>query len=144
MILAMPVSFSRISRTLTMTTNMTRNYGEMKNTPVYPIVLTQMTTNMFHLSKTPNTSRSFPHSGLITGIVTKVTRRVTVVKQDLLTILEHCGVRVSRSLVLCVIFCKSLFVLLSFFFWPLWCLSLRFTDSDYPFGIFKLVLKSSL
>ena len=52
-------------------------------------------------------------------------------------------------LVLCVMFCRSLFVLLSFFchyvvcpssiygFWlPLWYL--RFTDSDYPFGILDL------
>ena len=27
-----------------------------------------------------------------------------------------------RSLVFCVVFCRSLFVLLSFFFWPLYCL----------------------
>ena len=33
-----------------------------------------------------------------------------------------CGVCVARSLVLCVMFCRSLFVLLSFFFWPLCCL----------------------
>ena len=33
------------------------------------------------------------------------------------------GVRVTRSLVLCVLFCRSLFVLLSFFFWPLCSLS---------------------
>ena len=33
------------------------------------------------------------------------------------------GVRVTRSLVLGVMFCRSLFVLLSFFFWPLCCLS---------------------
>ena len=32
-------------------------------------------------------------------------------------------VRVVRSLVLCVVFCRSLFVLLSFFFWSLCCLS---------------------
>jgi hypothetical protein len=32
------------------------------------------------------------------------------------------GVRVTRSLVLCVMFCRSLFVLLSFFLWPLCCL----------------------
>ena len=32
------------------------------------------------------------------------------------------GVRVTRSLVLYVMFCRSLFVLLSFFFWPLCCL----------------------
>ena len=29
---------------------------------------------------------------------------------------------------------------MSCFFWPLCCLVLRFTDSDYPFGIFKLFL----
>ena len=33
------------------------------------------------------------------------------------------GVRVTRSLVFCVVFCRSLFVLLSFFFRPLCCLS---------------------
>ena len=33
------------------------------------------------------------------------------------------GVRVARSLVFCVMFCRSLYVLLSFFFWPLCCLS---------------------
>ena len=38
--------------------------------------------------------------------------------------------------------CRSLFVLLYFFFWPSCCLLLLFTDSDYPFGIFKLFLTS--
>ena len=33
------------------------------------------------------------------------------------------GVRVARSLVLCVMFCRSLFILLFFFFWPLCRLS---------------------
>ena len=32
-----------------------------------------------------------------------------------------CGVRVTRSLVFCAMFCRSLFVHLSFFFWPLRC-----------------------
>jgi len=32
-------------------------------------------------------------------------------------------VRVTRSLLFCVVFCRSLFVLLSNFFWPLCCLS---------------------
>ena len=52
-------------------------------------------------------------------------------------------VRVFESLALCVVFYRSLFVLLSFFFF-VFCscvivLSvLRFTISDYPLGIFKL------
>jgi hypothetical protein len=33
------------------------------------------------------------------------------------------GVRVIRSFDICVMFCRSLFVLLFFFFWPLCCLS---------------------
>ena len=65
-----------------------------------------------------NTSRSFPRSWLITGFVTRLTRRVSLVKQELLTIPEHLssppvfsGVRVIRSLVLYVCFvdhCLSL------------------------------------
>jgi hypothetical protein len=34
------------------------------------------------------------------------------------------GVRVVRSLVFCAVFCRSLFVLLFCFFWPLCCLSI--------------------
>ena len=33
------------------------------------------------------------------------------------------GVRVARSLVFCAVFCRLFFLLLSFFFWPLCCLS---------------------
>ena len=36
-----------------------------------------------------------------------------------------------------VVFCRSLFVVVSFFSWPLFVLH-RFTTSDYHFGIFKL------
>ena len=85
-------------------------------------------------------------------------------KQELFTLPEHLSsppifseVRVARSLVFNVMLCRPLFVLLSFFFWPLYCLFffdlrllitslwyllaivlsvlLRFTASDYPFGI---------
>ena len=49
-----------------------------------------------------------------------------------------CGVRVTRSLVLCIMFCLSLFVL--FVFAIVWSVLLRFTDSDYLFGIFKLFI----
>ena len=58
-----------------------------------------------------NTSRSFPHSRLITGFLTRLTRRVPLVEQELLTLLEHLssppvfsGVRVTQSFVLYVCF----------------------------------------
>jgi hypothetical protein len=58
-----------------------------------------------------NTPRSCPHSRLITGFVTRLTRRVPLVKQELPTLPGHLssplvfsGVRVTRSLVLYVCF----------------------------------------
>jgi hypothetical protein len=55
--------------------------------------------------------RSFPHSWLITGFVTRLTRRVSLVEQELLTLPDHLGsppvfsgVRVTRSLFLYVCF----------------------------------------
>jgi len=91
-----------------------------------------------------DTSRSFPHSWLITGFVTTVTLWVPLVKQELLILLEHLsspssftGVRVARSLFFCVVFCRSLFilVLLAMVLSVLW-----FTDSEYSFVIFKLFM----
>jgi hypothetical protein len=74
----------------------------------YGISVSQMTTDMFHLSYT---SQLFPHSRLITGFVTRLTRRVPLVEQELLILPEHLssppvfsGVRVTRSLVLYVCF----------------------------------------
>jgi hypothetical protein len=74
-----------------------------------------------------NTSLSFLHSWFITGFVTRLTRRMPLVEQDLPTLPENLrsppvfsGVRVTRSLVLCVCFvdrCWSFFLL--FFFGPL-------------------------
>ena len=85
-----------------------------------------------------NTSRSFPCSWLITGFVTRLTRRVSLVKQELPTLPEHLssppvvsGVCVTRSLVLYVFFVDRCFVLFSCGH----CVVLLFTDSDYPFGI---------
>ena len=52
------------------------------------------------------------------------------VKQELPTIPEHASlpavfseVRIDRSVVFCVVFCRLLFVLLFYFLWPLYCLS---------------------
>ena len=71
-----------------------------------------------------NTSWSFPHSWLTTVFVTRLTRRVPLVEQDLITLPEHLssppffsGVRVTQSLVLCVCFVDRCFP-----FWPLCCL----------------------
>ena len=95
-----------------------------------------------------NTSRSFPHSRCITEFVTKLTRRVPLVEQELLILPEHlssppvlvgfaydegysrnalCTLNLISTfyyLILSFIcmLCRSLFVHLYFFFWPLCCL----------------------
>jgi hypothetical protein len=62
-----------------------------------------------------------------------VAGRVPLVEQKLHSLpygeLAFSGVRVARSLIFCVMFCRSLFVLLYYLFWPLCCLS--FFVSDY-------------
>ena len=72
---------------------------------------------------------SFPHSWLITGCVARVTRRMSLVEQELLTVPEHLSsplvfneVHVTRSLVLCVCFVDRCLTFCPFF-WPLCCLS---------------------
>ena len=68
--------------------------------------------------------RSFPHSRLITRFVTRLTRRVPLVEEELLlTLPEHLslppdfsGVRVTRSLLLCVCFVDRYLSFLYFFF----------------------------
>ena len=80
---------------------------------------------MLHLSS------ALPNPFLIhaLSLVTRVTRRFPQVGQELLSIPEHLnsppifsGVCVARSLVFCVVFRRSLLVLLTFFIWPLCCL----------------------
>ena len=68
-----------------------------------------------------STSWSIPHSRLVTGFVTRVTRRIPLVEQNLLTIPEYLcsplvysGFRVARSLFFCVLLCRSLFILFLF------------------------------
>jgi hypothetical protein len=75
-----------------------------------------------------STSRSFLHSCLITEFVTRVTRRMPLMEQKPLNVSEHLssspvfsGVRVARSLVLCVVFCRPLFLLLVFFLLAIVC-----------------------
>ena len=93
----------------------------------------------FYFSSNGNAVWSVPtdiflHSWLITGFVTRITWWVPHVEQELHTFPEHLssslvfiGDCVTRSLVFWVMFFRLLFVLLSFFVWPLCCLS--FNDS---------------
>jgi hypothetical protein len=92
-----------------------------------------------------NISQSFPHSWLITGFVIRLTQRVPLVEQELLTLPGHIssprfllmGFVLLDLLFMCM-FCRSLFVL--FRLAIVLSVLLRFTDSDYPFGIFKFFL----
>jgi hypothetical protein len=54
------------------------------------------------------------------------------------------GVRVTRSFVFCIVFCRSLFVLLFFFLLAIALSVLRFTDNDCTFNIFKLSLNKNV
>ena len=56
----------------------------------------------------------------------KVIRRVPTVEQDILTHFfpwDICGFRVAQSHVFCVARCRSLLILLSYFYWSLYCIS---------------------
>jgi hypothetical protein len=68
-------------------------------------------SEMTYVPLVVNTFRSVLHSWIITGFVTRLTRRVPLVVQELLILPQHLssppvcsGVRVTRSLVLCVFF----------------------------------------
>ena len=83
----------------------------------------------------------------ITGCVTRAKRWVPLVEQELHIIRVHTSsppdfsrVRVTRSLILSVMFCRSLLKLfpLAIVLFVL----LRFMESDYLFGIFKLILNN--
>jgi hypothetical protein len=92
-----------------------------------------------------NTSHFFPHSWFITGFVTRLTRRVSLVEQELFTFRStswsrpfSSGVRVTRSLILNVCFVDRCWY---FFFWPycVVCPSLIY-GFWLPLGIVKLFL----
>ena len=89
------------------------------------------------------TIRFFPHSWLITRSVTRVTQRMIYVEQELFTRSEYQrsppvfrGVRVARSLVFFLRFCRLLFFLLAIVL----SVFLRFTSSGYSFDISKCFL----
>jgi hypothetical protein len=83
----------------------------------------------------------------ITGFVTRLTRQVPLVEQELLILPKQLssppvfsGVRVTRSLVLCVCFVDCCLSFVLFLLAIVLYVLLRYTDSSYPFGIFKLFL----
>ena len=87
------------------------------------------------------------HSWLVTRFVTRLTRRVATSgtgtaypsgEPEFTPVFS--GVRVTRSLVLCVCFVDRYLSFCPFSFGHcVFCPSqVRFTDSDYPFGIFEL------
>ena len=78
---------------------------------------------------------------LITGFVTRLIRRVPLVEQELLILPEHpvfSGVRVTRSLVLCICFVDR--CLFFFSFGNCVVCSYSIYGFGQPFGIFKLFL----
>jgi hypothetical protein len=50
-----------------------------------------VTSHYGYVALVVSTSRSFPHSCFITGFVTRLIRRVSLVEQELLTLSEHLG-----------------------------------------------------
>ena len=78
----------------------------------------------------------------------KVFHKISYPSEHLSSPRVFSGVRVSRSLVFCVMLCGSLFALLSILYCPLYCLSFfnllflitPLLFSDYPFGIFRLLI----
>ena len=89
----------------------------------WPLWTIYVTNDHGYLPLVVNTPRSFPRSWLIIRFVTRLTRRVSLVEQELPTLTEHLssppvfsGVRVTRSLVLyvflvdrCLSFCSFSF-----------------------------------
>ena len=116
-----------------------------------------VTSNHGYVPLVVTTSRSFPHSRIITEFVTRLTRWVSLVEQELPTLPEHLssppifsGVRVTRSLVIYVCFVDCCLSFCTFFFWPLFCLfffDIRFliallvsSNSSYVMSIICSVL----
>ena len=94
-----------------------------------------------------NTSRSFPHSRLITGFVTRLTWRVPLVEQELLTLPEHLSsppvfsvVRVTRSLVLYLCFVDRCMSFCTFSF----CHCVVCSSSIYGFRLPRCYLQTLL
>ena len=106
---------------------MIKKIGKLTNLNGFGINLMVLLISLNYVPLVVNTSRSFPRSRLITGFVTRLTRRV---EQELLTLPEHLssppcfsGIHVNGSLPLCVCFVDRCLSFCHFFVWSLCCLS---------------------
>jgi hypothetical protein len=100
-----------------------------------------------NIDEFPFTSRLSPHSWLIIGFVTRLTRLVPLVEQELLSLPEHLsspmifsGVRVTRSLVLYVCFVDRCLSFCTFSFGHCVVCFSSIYGFWLPFGIFKLFI----
>jgi len=107
---------------------MTNVWYDMSNLDLVDCYGTSVTNNHGYVPLVVSTSRSFPHAWLSNGVVTRLTRRVPLVEQELLTFPKHLSsppvlVGSCYSIFSCMcMFCRLLSVLLYFFFWPWFCL----------------------
>jgi hypothetical protein len=115
----------------------------------WPLWNIYVTNDHWYVPLVVSTSRSFPRSWLITGFVTRLTRQVSIVEQELLTLPEHMSstpvlnvVHGIRSLALYVCLTDRCLSFCAFFFLAIMLsVLLRYTNSDYSFGIFKLFIQ---
>ena len=133
---------SVITKTLTIMSNIAYCINPLRAPDLcdlgWPLCNICVTNDHGYVPLVVSTIRSFPHSWLITGFVTRLTRWVSLVEKELLTLAEFLssapafsGVRVTRSLfymkVLLIVVCPLyvFFFLLCFsskygFWLPLW------------------------
>ena len=87
-------------------------------------------------------TRPFPPSQFVTVFVTRLTRRMPLVlPKHLSSPPVSSGVHATRSLVLYVCFVDRCLFFCTFLSAIVLSALLRYMNSDYPFGIFKLFLK---
>ena len=101
------------------------NYKMLQSPPWlgWPLWNICVTNDHGYVPLVVNTSRSFPHSRLTTRFVTRLTRRIPLVDQELPTLPEHpsslrvfSGIRVTRSLILYICFVDRCLSFCSFSF----------------------------
>jgi hypothetical protein len=87
---------------------------------------------------------------LITGCVAKIKRNVSRLEQELSILPEHLsshpvfsGISIAQSSIFCQVLCRSLFLPLFIFLWPLNVLSVFDLPFWLPFGVSKLFLPLS-